>query len=257
MTFNCIIMRIVLKIVVVLSFFISDLFALNAFELKKDWTYEPIMIDVPNSPEGFIYRHALSCGPTLSDSTYAQQEIIPLFDVYAIKGKNTRCVGVVNSVEPPRVLFEIGRDSGSFTKYNLQKIEELFEQYGWDSSKNINYAFFSEHKTFLSHVAENTEEEIKRILPKTECIAYDFHSNSGLYKSNGELMHDILTQEANQAFIDKQARKAKYSRSTKYSDLRKLFDEKDPETIEFVSKYLTWAGKWDKQTKQRMQQINK
>lgn len=250
-------MKTVIKFVVALSFLIGSLFTLNAFELKKDWTYKPIMIDVPNSPEGFIYRHALSCGPTLSDSTYAQHEIIPLFDVYAIKGKNTRCVGIISSVEPPRVVFEVGKNAGSFTKYNQQKMEELFAQYGWDRSKNINYAFLPEQRTFLSSVAENTAEEINKILPHTECIAYDFHSNNGLYKSNGEFMQDILTQEAKQKFIDKQARKAKYSRSSKYSDLKKLFDEKDPETIEFVSKYLTWAGKWDKQTKQRLQQKNK
>ena len=30
---------------------------------------------------------------------------------------------------------------------------------------------------------------------------------------------------------------------------------RDPETIEFVSKYLTWAGKWDKEVKWRLQRI--
>mgnify|MGYP007067531458 CR=1 FL=1 len=243
-------------ILVVFLFFMA--FPLEAQVIRDDWSYYFRMTDLPNRPAGFIYRTEMRGGPESEDGKgIIIMDSIPVYDVYSSKGKKSRCVGIITETNPPRVVFELNVKGGESSIDVMEReLTALLGQYGWDTNKNINLAFVPQknNREFLEAVAEGTEEALNKALPYTECIAYDFHSRSGLYKANDiDYMDDILRERANQKFIDKQARKAKYLYSPKYADIKERYDAGDPETIEFVSKYLTWAGKWDKEVKWRLQ----
>lgn len=219
---------------------------MKADEPKENWAYEFMMTQEKDQPDGFVYRTVLSSGPKTDDDHYLQKEVSPLYDVFVTRGKKSRCVGIITEVNPPRVVFEISRkDTASIVKHMETLLTDLLVKHGWDAKININNAFLPRYSELIGNVALATCSDIEKSLPYIECTAYDFHSRSGMYKgsSTANFMNDIVTQRANQRFIDKQARKANYRQSTAYADLKKRFEEKDPSTVEFVSKYLTWAGK--------------
>lgn len=226
----------------------------QSFEFRPDWAYVPAAVDLDDKPVGFLYRSVLLCGPKIDDERYRVQDTVPLYDVYAMKGKSTRILGIVQGDSVPYVVFELGKDAKMVADMKVEKkLQDFLGCYGWGENENINFAFLPQQKLFLKSIMAQSTPVVAKKIHLPYCYAYDFHSQSALFRSSGLFLVDVFKKSAIQDFIDNQAHKAKYSKSTAYSDLKNLFDEKDPETVEFVSKFLTWAGKWDKKTKKWMQ----
>lgn len=243
-------------VTIILTVFMGAISSAQAFDFKENWAYVPVMVDVNGQPDGFMYRSILLCGPKIDDEKYTVKDTIPLYDVYAVKGKKTKVIGIVDGIDMPRVVFEVGKDVVNIADMKPdERIQEFLELYGWDKDDNFVQAFLPRQRLFLNSIMKQTTPVVQKKSGATvECVAYDFFSQNAIFHSNNMFMSDVFSKDATQRFIDKQARKAHYNKSTNYLDLKRLFDEKDPETIEFVSKYLTWAGKWDKKLKARFQQ---
>ncbi len=225
----------------------------QSFKFHPDWIYVPFCLDSGNESVGYLYSKVLLGGPKFDGDFSHLQDTVPLYDVYATKGKKTRILGIVQGDSVPYVVFEYGKDAKTAADMEIEeKLHVFFASYGWDENENIDSAFLPKHKLFLKSIIAQSTPIVAKKASHQGCYAYDFHSQSSLLGSNGLFLVDVFRKSAIQDFIDRQARKAKYSKSTEYSDLKKLFDEGDPVTVEFVSKYLTWAGKWDKKTKKRM-----
>ncbi len=171
-----------------------------------------------------------------------------------MKGKHTKILGIVKGEQLPYVVFELGKDAKILADLNVEeKIQNFINQYGWDEKTNFNFAFFPQQKNFLNSVIIQTTPIVTKKVGRSYCTAYDFHSQSSLFHTSTTFLTEVFREQAVQDFIDSQARKAHYTKSTKCEDLKSHFNDKDPETIEFVSKYLTWAGKWDKKAKEYFQ----
>lgn len=217
-----------------------------------NWKYIPhaIMDTTKTISEGLRHHKVLMCGPARDDNSIFVKDTIQLYDLYCVYGKKTQCIGIVDCVEPVRVVIQINKKElkeRDFITDNL--VKDFLIQHGWSESENFHMAFLSDQKPFISSIAKQTSPKIFDIVGHLTCVGYDFHSGNASFMGNSTFMVDLLEKDAKQEFIDKQAKKAKYTKSTKEADLRRLFNEKDPATIEFVSKYLTWAGKWNKNAK--------
>lgn len=165
-------------------------------------------------------------------------------DIYAIKGDNTRCIAYIDNLTPPAIILSVKDDEIS-TPDDLGKvINDFFNDYGLKKGDFIIEWFFFMDKEELAEKAFkladiSTRHNLDKMFGSFKCISYDLPSDRGVYVKADSTLLELRQQIARQEYIDSVAKLAHYSKSAKYASVVANLLKADPETVVFVSDYLT------------------
>lgn len=164
-----------------------------------------------------------------------------LIDIYAIQGDKTRCLAYIDNITPPSIVMSV-KNGEILSPQDLgTSINSFFNVYGLKKGDSIldPVVFFKEADKAFDLAAKSTRNNLEKMFGSVKCRSYDLPSDKGVYENNDTTLVQLRQQIARQEYIDSVAELANYSEPHKYAQVVASFLKADPETIGFVSEYLT------------------
>lgn len=170
-----------------------------------------------------------------------------LIDIYAIQGDKTRCLAYIDDTTIPSIVMSV-KNGELLSKDDLEKsINTFFYAYGLKKGDSILDSFVfviketqrQEADKACKLAAKSTRNNLEKMFGSVKCRSYDLPSDKGVYENNDTTLVQLRQKIARQEYIDSVAELANYSKPHKYAQVVASFLKADPETICFVSEYLT------------------
>lgn len=169
-----------------------------------------------------------------------------LIDIYTIQGNKTSCLAYIDNTTTPSIVMSV-KNGEILSKDDLEKIiNSFFNAYGLKKGNSIldSFVFFIKEKRqeadkAFDLAAKSTRNCLENMFGSVKCISYDLPSDKGVYENNDTTLLQLRQQIAKQEYIDSMSELANYSKPHKYAQVVASFLKADPETIHFVSDYLT------------------
>lgn len=163
-------------------------------------------------------------------------------DVYAVNDKETRCLAYIDNIDARAIVISKPAD----TALNLNDLDDIvnkfFIQYGLNKNGFCDYFLYADEET-LKLADKSTRHILDKMYGQFVCTNYDLPSDSGIFVNRDSTLLELRQEIARQEYIDSVAKLANYQKPTKYSELVNSFMKADPETVIFVSNYLTYKNR--------------
>lgn len=163
-------------------------------------------------------------------------------DVYAVNGNETQCLAYIDNIDSHSLVISKPADMVLSTKDLNEIVNKFLGQYGFKKDSHHHHFLYADEKT-RKLADKSTRYVLEKMFDRFVCTGYDLPYDKGSYVNGDTTLLELRQQIARQEYIDSIAKLAKYSKPTKYTDLVISFMKADPETVIFVSNYLTDKNK--------------
>lgn len=160
-------------------------------------------------------------------------------DVYAVNDKETRCLAYIDNIDARAIVISKPAD----TVLNLNDLNDIVDKFFIQYENGFCDHFLLADEETCKLADKSTRHILDKMYGQFVCTNYDLPSDSGIFVNSDSTLLELRQEIARQEYIDSVAKLANYQKPTKYSELVNSFMKADPETVIFVSNYLTYKNR--------------